>query len=153
MPSPKLSSSGLLGRWLPLVACAGVIWTLSSGWFSGERTGAVLLPPLSALFPRATPGQLDAVHTGLRKLAHFTEYLILSVLLYRALDVERRWSLRAAGLALVLAGLYAGSDELHQWWVPGRGARASDWLIDVSGAAAGLGLLAARAQRLRPRPA
>src|SRR5205809_3551657 len=94
VPSPKLSSSGPLGRWLPLVACAGVIWTLSSGWFSGERTGAVLLPPLSALFPRATPGQLDAVHTGLRKLAHFTEYLILSVLLYRALLAARAQRLR-----------------------------------------------------------
>src|SRR5204862_468029 len=59
----------------------------------------------------------------------------------------------AAVLALVLAGLYAGSDELHQWFVPGRGARLNDWLIDVSGAAAGQGLLAARAQRFRPRPA
>ena len=151
MPSPKLSSP--LGRWLPVVAWAGVIWTLSSGSFSGERTGEVLLPLLSTLFPHATPGQLDAVHQGLRKLAHFAEYLILSVLLYRALDVERRWSLRAAVLALVLAGLYAGSDELHQWFVPGRGARLNDWLIDVSGAAAGQGLLAVRAQRFRPRPA
>ena len=136
-----------------MIACAGIIWALSSGWFTGERTGAVLLPVLSALFPHATPGQLVPVHEGIRKLAHFAEYLILSVLLYRALDVERRWSLRAAVLALVLAGLYAASDELHQWYVPGRGARASDWLIDVSGAAAGQGLLAARAQRFRPRPA
>ncbi len=151
MPSPKLSSP--LGRWLPVVAWAGVIWTLSSGWFTGERTGAVLLPLLSTLFPRATPGQLVVVHEGIRKLAHFAEYLILSVLLYRALDVEPRGSLRAAVLALCLAGLYAGSDELHQWFVPGRGARVSDWLIDVSGAAAGQGLLAARAQRFRPRPA
>ncbi len=153
MPSPKSSRPGTLGRWLPVVAWAGVIWTLSSGSFSGERTGEVLLPLLSTLFPHATPGQLDAVHQGLRKLAHFAEYLILSVLLYRALDVEPRGSLRAAVLALVLAGLYAGSDELHQWFVPGRGARLNDWLIDVSGAAAGQGLLAARAQRFRPRPA
>ena len=151
MPSPKLSSP--LGRWLPVVAWAGVIWTLSSGWFTGERTGAVLLPLLSTLFPGATPGQLVVVHEGIRKLAHFAEYLILSVLLYRALDVEPRGSLRAAVLSLVLSGLYAGSDELHQWFVPGRGARVSDCLIDVSGAAAGQGLLAARAQRFRPRPA
>ena len=87
-----------------MVAWAGVIWTLSSGSFSGERTGEVLLPLLSTLFPHATPGQLDAVHQGLRKLAHFAEYLILSGLLYRALAVERHWSLRAAVLALVLAG-------------------------------------------------
>jgi VanZ family protein len=136
-----------------VIAWAGVIWTLSGGGFSGERTGAVILPLLSTLLPSATPGQLEVVHQGIRKLAHFTEYLILSLLLYRALDVEGRWSLRVAVLALVLAGLYAGSDELHQWFVPGRGARVSDCLIDVSGAAAGQALLAARAQRLRPRPA
>lgn len=153
MQPPRSSRPGPLGRWLPVVAWAGVIWTLSSGWFSGERTGAVILPVLSTLFPHATPGQLDAVHQGVRKLAHFTEYLILSLLLYRALDAEGRWSLRAAVLALVLAGAYAGSDELHQWFVPGRGARVSDWLIDVWGAAAGQGLLAARAQGLSPRPA
>ena len=107
------------------------------------------------LLPGATPAQLAAVHAGIRKLSHFSEYLILSVLLYRALRAERRWSLRAAALALALAGLYSVGDELHQWFVPGRLAGARDCLIDVSGAAAGQGLLAARAraQRLRPRSA
>ena len=75
------------------------------------------------------------------------------MLLYRALRAERRWSLRAAALALALAGLYSVGDEFHQWFVPGRFAAARDCLIDVSGAAAGQGLLAARAQRLRPRSA
>ena len=155
MPSPRLSRSDPLGRWLAAAGWAGIIWILSTGWFTGERTAALLLPLLSALFPGATPAQLVAVHEGLRKLAHFTEYLILSTLLYRALAAERRWSLRAAVLALTLAGLYSVSDELHQWFGPGRVAAATDCLIDVSGAAAGQGLLAARAraQRLRPRPA
>src|SRR5205809_1136160 len=150
VPSPRLSSP--LGRWLPVVAWAGVIWTLSSGSFSGERTGTVILPLLSTLFPSATPGQLVVVHEDIRKLAHFVEYLILSVLLYRALDVEPRGSLRAGVLALCLAGLYAGSDELHQWFVPGRGARVSDWLLDVSGAAAGQGLPALRAPPIEQQP-
>src|SRR2546428_686911 len=90
---------------------------------------------------------------GFRQLCALAEYRILGVLLYPARGVEPAGSPRAAVLALVLSGLYAGSDELHQWFVPGRGARVSDCLIDVSGAAAGQGLLAARAQRLRPRPA
>jgi VanZ family protein len=38
-------------------------------------------------------------------------------------------------------------DEFHQWFVPGRTAAATDCLIDVSGAAAGQGLVAARARR------
>ena len=126
-----------------------MIWTFSTGWFSGDRTASVLLPVLSFLFPGASPAELRAIHQGLRKLAHFTEYLVLSVLLYRALRGGRRWNFRAAGLAFTLAGLYAMSDELHQWFVPGRTAAASDCLIDMSGAVAGQGLVAAQARTPR----
>ena len=115
-----------------------MIWTLSSGWFTGERTGVVLLPLLAALFPRATPAQLDIAHEGVRKLAHFAEYLILGVLLYRALHVERRSSLRAAVLAVALAALYAASDELHQSFVRGRHASPVDCAIDSVGLLIGL---------------
>jgi len=92
---------------------------------------------------------LQAIHQGLRKAAHFTEYLILSTLLYRGLRGSQRWSVRAAVLALAMAGVYAVGDEFHQWFVPGRTAAATDCLIDVSGAAAGQGLLAAWARVLR----
>ena len=50
--------------------------------------------------------------------------------------------------------IYAVSDELHQFFVPGRTAASMDCLIDFTGAVAGQGLLAARAAalalRLRP---
>lgn len=136
------------------MAWAGVIWTLSSGWFTGELTGSFLLPILAALFPDATAGQLRAMHQGIRKLAHFTEYLVLSLLLYRALRGERRWTLRSALLALALAGLYALTDEAHQGLVPGRVPARTDCLIDLSGAAAGQALVVARqlVARLRPEP-
>src|SRR5438093_1320913 len=101
------------------------------------------------MFPDASPAQLRAMHQVVRKLAHFTEYLVLSVLLYRALRARQRSSLQAAGLAFVIAGLYAVSDEFHQWFVPGRTAAATDCLIDVSGAVAGQGLVAARARSPR----
>ncbi len=123
------------------------MWTFSTGWFSGERTGAFLLPVLAAVFPRASSEELRAMHQAIRKLAHFTEYLILSLLLYRALRAGPRWEPRTAVLALALAGLYAASDELHQWFVPGRTAAVRDCLIDVAGAAAAQGWLAARGFR------
>jgi VanZ family protein len=138
-----------VNRWLPALVWAGVIWTLSTGWFTGERTAAILIPLLATLFPGASPAELHAMHQGLRKVAHFTEYLILSVLLYRALRGGRRWNVRAAGIAVTLAGLYAIGDEFHQWFVPGRTAAAADCLIDMSGAVAGQGLVAARARAPR----
>ena len=44
---------------------------------------------------------------------------------------------------MVIAGLYAVADEFHQYFVPGRTAAVTDCRIDVSGAAAGQGLIAA----------
>jgi VanZ family protein len=119
----------------------------STGLFTGEQTGALLLPLLALLFPNASPAELRAIHFAIRKLAHFTEYLVLSILLYRALRAGRRWDLRAAAVSLTIAGIYSVADELHQRFVPGRTAAVTDCLLDVTGAAAGQGLVAARGVR------
>jgi VanZ family protein len=137
---------GSLRRWLPVLGWAAVVWTFSTESFSGERTAEIIIPLLGAVLPGASPAELQAMHLLLRKLAHFIEYLILSVLLYRALRGDRHWNLRAAGVACTIAGLYAVGDEFHQWFVPGRTAAATDCLIDVSGAVAAQGLVAARAR-------
>ncbi len=137
-------------RWAPVAAWLLVINTLSSGWFSGEQTGSILLPILRWLFPSATFAQLIVAHHVARKLAHFFEYLVLGVLLYRALDgsaFTRSIALRA----LALAALCAAADEFHQSFVAGRTAAVKDCLIDTTGAAAGLGLLALRARMLMAR--
>jgi len=137
-------------RWGPVVAWLLVISTFSTGWFGGEQTGYILLPILRWLFPSASYTQLVAAHHLIRKLAHFVEYFVLGVLLYRALD-GTGFSRRTALRALALAALCAAGDELHQWFVVGRTAAVLDSLIDTSGAAAGLGLLAVRARRLMAR--
>lgn len=132
-----------------MLAWAVVISSFSTGWFTGDRTGTILLPVLAFVFPSATPAELHALHLSVRRAAHFTEYLILSVLLYRALRGHERWSLRAAVIALGLAAGYAGADELHQSFVAGRTAAVRDCVVDIAGAAAGQALLAAwsRARR------
>jgi VanZ family protein len=153
---PGGTRSGRLGdclaRWLPVVAWAALISLFSSRWFTGDRTGAVLIDILARLLPGFSPEQLRAIHHLVRELAHFVEYFVLSLLLYRALRVGYGWSARAAATAVVIAGLYAVGDELHQWFVPGRTAAATDCLIDLSGAAAAQGMIAAMlrgAQRSR----
>jgi len=151
-------------RWLPAVAWAGFISFLSTGWFTGERTAAVLLPLLAAIFPHARPEELRAWHMLIRKLAHFGEYLVLSVLLYRALRNDRQWRLRTALTALAIAAAYSALDEFHQTFVMGRTGAASDSFVDICGAATGQLLIAAwsrvlhsgaaasRASRLESRP-
>lgn len=88
--------------------------------------------------------------------AHFLEYAVLAVLLWMA---ARRTPLLAAyaGLAaLLIAVLYAASDEWHQGFVPGRVPDVRDWLADAAGALVALWLvsrLSARRKQVRGRRA
>jgi VanZ family protein len=122
----------------------------STGWFTGENTGGFIIPLLAALFPGASPATLAALHHLIRKSAHFVEYLVLSVLLFRALRRSSpRSRLSAAGIAIAIAAVYAVGDEIHQAFVPGRTAAALDCVIDLTGAAAGQGLVAVVGQLVR----
>ena len=73
---------------------------------------------------------LSAADRAVRKSAHFAEYFILCILYYRTLSLSVK---RALTLSAVLSVLYAVTDELHQYFVPGRAAMARDVLIDSSG--------------------
>lgn len=68
-----------------------------------------------------------------RKAAHFTEYFILYVLLYRAVNTKKNASIKVFVRVLLIVFLYACSDELHQAFVPGRGPAFRDVLVDTCG--------------------
>ncbi|MCY6485909.1 VanZ family protein [Clostridium aestuarii] len=68
----------------------------------------------------------------IRKAAHLTEYFILYVLLYNALNNEKLGK-KTMITVLGIIFLYACSDEFHQSFVPGRGPAFRDVLIDTSG--------------------
>jgi len=131
-----------LRYWGPAVLWAAAIWFFSTSAFSAEATSSVLLAVLRWLLPSASPETLQALHGLIRKAAHFLEFLILSMLLLRAVRADRsgwrlRWAVTAAGIA---AG-YAAVDEFHQSFVAERTASLLDVLVDVAGAAAGQMLL------------
>ena len=90
---------------------------------------------LHVLLPHASEGTLLLLHELVRKCAHLTEYFILGALLFRAIRIpEKKWEWRWAFLALLIAAFYASSDEMHQMFVPSRGASAWDALLDTTGA-------------------
>lgn len=151
-------ASARLQAWFAVAVWAGVISALSSGWFSGDQTGGVLLPLLHALLPWASPEELRGLHAIVRKAAHVLEYLVLGVLLVRALREE---GLRDAPLLAAAVGLgvaYAVLDELHQAFVPNRTASPRDVAADATGVVAGVGLAMGRrgggraVGRRRPAP-
>jgi VanZ family protein len=74
------------------------------------------------------------------KALHVTEYAGFALLLCRALRGEGlRWW-RSIALAVILASVYAATDEFHQLFVPQRSADVADWLADVIGATVGSSL-------------
>lgn len=72
----------------------------------------------------------------IRKLAHFTEYLILGFLTINMLDkndISKKYL-----LSILICIIYATSDEIHQIFVPGRTCQIKDILIDSIGSITGI---------------
>lgn len=68
----------------------------------------------------------------IRKAAHYTEYFILGILLY--MSFYNYNESRAIFLKPAAAGIfYAITDEVHQYFVPGRAMQAFDVAIDAMG--------------------
>jgi VanZ family protein len=109
-----------------------VIFAGSTVSLSAENTGEWL----SAILPAGiSPSTLQMIHFAVRKAAHLLEYAILGVLLFRAIRGDRTgWTWRWALSAVVIATLYAVTDEWHQSFVPTRTPSGWDVLIDTSGA-------------------
>lgn len=78
----------------------------------------------------------EKINHYIRKLAHFTAYLILGVLVYNLLLCYFT-NKKSLILSLIICLLYAISDELHQVFVPGRAGQIRDVLIDFMGVLAG----------------
>ena len=108
---------------------------------SASRLASLLLPPLvvMAMIFFLSAQQSDAHHglfeLLLRKLAHVTEYAVLTLAWWRALrglgvGTDNRV---AIALAVAIALVYSASDELHQTFVHGRHGTPVDVLIDSIG--------------------
>ena len=125
--------------WWPGVAWACFIFSMSTDTFSSEHTGSVLSPILLWLVPSLTANQFELIHHLIRRCAHFTEYFIFCLLLYRGVRGNRkgwRWTWGLA--ALFCAAGYSALDEIHQAFVASRTASPYDSLLDSTGAFAAL---------------
>ena len=86
------------------------------------------------------------------KIVHFTLYGVLGALAARAFVAApsartargvdaRNWNRSHAGwLAMALLAIFAGVDELHQYWIRGRTPSAADWFADVAGVGVGIAI-------------
>ncbi len=66
-------------------------------------------------------------------VAHFIEYSCLGAALAIALSGKNRKFWIVVLIAVLICSIYGASDELHQWFVPGRSTDIFDWLTDTAG--------------------
>ena len=136
----------LLLAWVISIALAIFIFSSHTGEESGDISGG--LTEAIAAFFGADEEAAQGLHTFVRKSAHMAEYAMLGMalcsLLFYSADkgyIRMRARRQPAALALSGAFLYAVTDEIHQYFVPGRGPAVKDVLIDTAGAAIGIALI------------
>jgi len=124
-----------LRAWWPALVWACIIFTMSTDSFSATNTGSYIGPLLHWIFPSLSSDQLEGFHYFIRKTAHFSEYFIFYLLLFRGARGSRKgWRWTWALSAWFLAACYSGLDEVHQAFIASRTASPYDSLIDSLGA-------------------
>lgn len=97
------------------------------------------------LFTATSLPAYDLPKLGLSdKIQHFSAFFILAVLLNLALLYQRksRFLFENTNIAtIVICLFYAGIDEIHQTFIPGRFAEVLDWVADGSGVILGVFLV------------
>ncbi|MCI8306946.1 MAG: VanZ family protein [Lachnospiraceae bacterium] len=73
-----------------------------------------------------------------RKTAHAAEYAVLGLLIAGAVYDSRNKRIYNVMTPYVTGTIYAATDEIHQYFVPGRSCRLTDVFIDSAGVLAGI---------------
>ena len=90
---------------------------------------------LSVVIPA---GEVDEAEAVIRKLAHFTEYMLVGLLSLWIWLLWKAKRLRCSAFVLAQLVISASLDEFHQYFVPGRYASIRDVLIDTAGGLTGM---------------
>lgn len=113
--------------WLPVFLWCAVIYYLSS------------IPSLKS----DLPNQWDFI---MRKIAHITEYAVLTFLFFRASSKNLNYQ-RAISYSALFSITYALTDEYHQLFVFGRGGNLGDVFMDSIGVFLAVFLIYRRAKK------
>lgn len=80
---------------------------------------------------------LDLISHIIRKTAHFVIYAALGFFAFLTSGHKRLFCRQTLWIVL-FCGLYAVSDEIHQYFVPGRACMIRDMLLDTCGSITGI---------------
>ena len=122
--------SNLITHWLPLIIWLSIIFIVSS--IHGSKLQ--FLP-----FNTITQVHIAELLSYRQATFHIGEYYLLVILIYRLLRVKLNHPETFIYLlSFTTSIMYAISDEVHQYFVPGRFATLTDLIFDTSGIIIGL---------------
>jgi len=139
-----------LKYWLPAILWMALIFAGSTDVLSDANTSRFIVPFLHWIYPHISDHAANVINIGIRKLGHVSEYLILAMLLWRALLQGANWKARLSILfvaTLLACAAFAAGDEFHQSFVPTRTPSIRDVLIDICGALVGIAICVAVTSR------
>ncbi len=122
-----------------------IVWLIIIFLFSSEnaekstKTSDGFINTITNILNIEKPKDKEKVSHIVRKIAHFTEYFILGLILFLNLRLYPINNKLIIGIILCM--IYASSDEIHQIFIDGREAKLLDVLIDTLGSAASLIIL------------
>lgn len=129
-----------------------LFWMGSVFWFSAQQSeesdemslgvgkiiAEMVVPDFEKMSEEEQFELIEGWNLVIRKTAHFTEYAVLGILCALTLT-QVNISLKYVGIVGgIICALYAVSDEVHQYFVPGRACRLGDVCIDTAGAVVGV---------------
>ena len=123
----------------------------STDAFSSNQTSRIIIPILTFFFPDLSLHQLDLWHGVIRKLAHITEYFILTLFTYRSIRYDETDPVQAKLRTMTFVVLAASLDEIHQRFTAFRTPSPVDVGYDCLGAVWALWLITTyEIRHLRP---
>jgi VanZ family protein len=154
--APMTPAVRFIKYWLPVLLMIGLMFYASTDVFSGDNTRTMLERILLWLAEHASARTIARLNFLVRKTAHFTEYAVLALLLFRAFKADSRvgFHVRWALYTLAVCMGWALLDELHQRFTHTRGASIYDSMLDSTGSVFALiviGLFGLWRQRARKR--
>jgi len=120
-------------RWVLLLLWLAVIFVMSQQ--PGDKSSSqsdFIVNLISFVGIKLNEYYMSIATLLVRKSAHFTEYIILFVLVYRVIILYMNKK-QAKIIAILFVFGYACSDEFHQYFIQGREAAFRDVIIDTSG--------------------
>lgn len=133
--------------YIPMIIWMGVIFLFSAqnSANSSETSSLpatvlaqIINPDFNQLNETEQADLIDKCQFAVRKLAHFSIYTVLGFLSLLALADKKLNIKIKLLLSAIICLTYAASDEIHQYFVPGRSCQFRDILIDFCGSLFGI---------------